>query len=75
MYPAGHHLHHQQDVQAWQGDGVQVEEVRGQQPPWIVPDGLWQRIEPLLPRIKPRNPRRPGRTRLDDRKVLCGTLL
>ncbi|MEU4478022.1 hypothetical protein AB0F68_08170 [Micromonospora sp. NPDC023966] len=30
---------------------------RGEQPPWIVPDGLWQRIEPLLP--KPEcNPRR-----------------
>jgi hypothetical protein len=23
---------------------------KGEQPPWIVPDGLWQRIEPLLPR-------------------------
>jgi hypothetical protein len=23
---------------------------RGEQPPWIVPDGLWQRIEPLLPK-------------------------
>jgi transposase len=47
---------------------------RGQQPPWIVPDELWQRIQPLLPRIEPRNPRRPGRNRLDDRKVLCGIL-
>ena len=40
----------------------------------VVPDGLWQRIEPLLPKVKPRNPRRPGRHRLDDRKVLCGIL-
>jgi transposase len=47
---------------------------RGQQQPWIVPDGLWQRIEPLLPKTAPRNPRRPGRRRLDDRKVLCGIL-
>jgi transposase len=47
---------------------------KGQQPPWIVPDGLWQRIEPLLPKVAPRNPRRPGRHRLDDRKVLCGVL-
>ncbi|MGN9894713.1 transposase [Micromonospora sp. L31] len=29
---------------------------RGEQPPWIVPDGLWQRIEPLLPKPE-RNPR------------------
>jgi transposase len=48
--------------------------VKGQQPPWIVPDGLSRRIEPLLPKIEPRNPRRPGRNRLDDRKVLCGIL-
>jgi len=46
---------------------------RGEQPPWIVSDGLWQRIEPLLPRPQ-RNPRYPGRKRLDDRKVLCGIL-
>ena len=46
---------------------------RGEQPPWIVPDGLWQRLEPLLP--KPvRNPRRPGRNRIPDRQVLCGIL-
>ncbi|MFI7578171.1 hypothetical protein [Micromonospora sp. NPDC049497] len=24
---------------------------RGEQPPWIVPDGLWQHIEPLLPNL------------------------
>ncbi len=47
---------------------------KGQQPPWIVSDGLWQRIEPLLPKRVVRDPRRPGRNRLDDRKVLCGTL-
>ncbi|MFF0371970.1 hypothetical protein [Micromonospora sp. NPDC005087] len=23
---------------------------RGEQPPWIVPDGLWQHIERLLPK-------------------------
>jgi transposase len=46
---------------------------RGEQPQWIVPDGLWQRIEPLLP--KPvRNPRHPGRKRIPDRQVLCGIL-
>jgi len=38
-----------------------------------VSDGLWQRIEPLLPKPQ-RNPRYPGRKRLDDRKVLCGIL-
>jgi len=46
---------------------------RGEQPPWIVPDGLWQRIEPLLPQPR-RNSRYPGRRRIDDRQVLCGIL-
>ena len=46
---------------------------KGQQPPWVVPDGLWERIEPLLPVI-PRRADHPGRRRLDDRKVLCGIL-
>ena len=45
----------------------------GQQPPWIVPDELWTRIEPLLP-VVPRRADHPGRRRLDDRKVLCGIL-
>jgi transposase len=46
---------------------------RGEQPPWIVPDGLWQRIEPLLPKPQ-RNPCYPGRKPLPDRQVLCGIL-
>ena len=46
---------------------------KGQQPPWIVTDGWWERIEPLLP-VVPRRARHPGRRRLDDRKVLCGIL-
>jgi transposase len=46
---------------------------KGQQPPWIVPDELWARIEPLLP-VVPRRADHPGRRRLDDRKVLCGIL-
>ena len=46
---------------------------KGQQPPWIVPDDLWARIEPLLP-VVPRRADHPGRRRLDDRKVLCGIL-
>ena len=46
---------------------------KGQQPPWIVPDDLWARIEPLLPQVK-RPYRHPGRKRLDDRKVLSGIL-
>ena len=41
--------------------------------PWEVPDGLWQRIEPLLPR-KQRRFRYPGRRPLDVRKVLQGIL-
>jgi transposase len=46
---------------------------KGQQPPWIVPDELWERIEPLLP-IVPRRADHPGRKRLDNRKVLSGIL-
>ncbi|GAA4582051.1 hypothetical protein GCM10023176_62860 [Micromonospora coerulea] len=38
-----------------------------------MPDGLWQRIEPLLPKPE-RNPRYPGRRRIPDRQVLCGIL-
>ena len=41
--------------------------------PWEVPDGLWERIEPLLPK-KPRRFRYPGCKPLDDRKVLQGIL-
>ena len=46
---------------------------KGQQPPWMVPDRLWERIEPLLP-VVPRRAGHPGRRRLDDRKVLSGIL-
>jgi transposase len=42
-------------------------------PPWVVSDGLWERIEPLLPR-KRRRFRYPGRKPLDDRLVLQGIL-
>jgi transposase len=41
--------------------------------PWVVSDGLWERVEPLLPR-KPRRFRYPGRKPLDDRQVLSGIL-
>ena len=41
--------------------------------PWVVSDGLWERIEPLLPR-RPRRFRYPGRRPLDDRQVLSGIL-
>ena len=41
--------------------------------PWEVPDGLWERIEPLLPR-KPRRFRHPGRKPFDDRLALQGIL-
>jgi transposase len=41
--------------------------------PWEVPDGLWERIEPLLPRVE-RRFRYPGRKRLPDRQALQGIL-
>ena len=41
--------------------------------PWEVPDGLWERIEPLLP-ARQRRFRYPGRKPLDDRRVLQGIL-
>ena len=41
--------------------------------PWIVSDGLWSRIEPLLPRVE-RRFRYPGRRRLPDRQALQGIL-
>ena len=56
-------------VVCWLGLAVR----KGQQPPWMVPDGLWERIEPLLP-VVPRRADHRGRRRLDDRKVLSGIL-
>ena len=41
--------------------------------PWDVPDGLWERIEPLLP-AKPRRLRHLGRKPFDDRLALQGIL-
>src|SRR6266487_2705232 len=41
--------------------------------PWEVPDELWVRLEPLIPR-KARRFRYPGRRPLDDRRVLSGIL-
>lgn len=41
--------------------------------PWIVSDGLWERVEPLLP-YRERRFRHPGRKPLPDRQVLCGIL-
>jgi transposase len=42
-------------------------------PSWLVSDGLWLRLEPLLPRPQ-RRFRYPGRKPLDDRLVLQGIL-
>jgi transposase len=41
--------------------------------PWRVSDELWERVEPLLPRVA-RRFRYPGRRRLDDRRCLEGIL-
>ena len=40
----------------------------------LLPDELWAKIEPLLPRPKRRRFRHPGRKPLDRRKVLTGIL-
>ena len=40
----------------------------------ILPDELWEKIEPLLPRPKRRRFRHPGRKPLDRRQVLTGIL-
>jgi transposase len=40
----------------------------------LVSDALWERIEPLLPRPKPRRFRFPGRKPLDYRKALTGII-
>ena len=37
-----------------------------------MPDGLWERIAPLLPPPKPRRYRHPGRRPIDDRAALAG---
>ena len=41
--------------------------------PWVVSDALWERIEPLLPKVERRS-RFPGRKRLPDREALQGIL-
>ena len=38
----------------------------------LVPDGLWDRVAPLLPAPKPRRRRYPGRLPLGDRAALAG---
>src|SRR5262245_51540276 len=40
----------------------------------LLPDALWQRIEPLLPPVKPRRFRFPGRKPLSHRQALTGIL-
>jgi transposase len=40
----------------------------------LLPDELWERIEPLLPPPKPRRLRFPGRKPIDNRKALTGIL-
>jgi transposase len=41
--------------------------------PWIVSEGLWELVEPLLPK-RERRFRYPGRKRLPDREALQGIL-
>ncbi|WP_449657645.1 IS5 family transposase [Streptomyces doebereineriae] len=53
--------------------GCESVETKGASKPCEVDDGLWIRIEPLVPVVQCRY-RHPGRRRLDDRQVLCGIL-
>ena len=41
----------------------------------LVPEGLWQRVQPLLPPRPPRRFRHPGRLPRDDRAALAGIVL
>ena len=41
--------------------------------PWLLSDARWERIEPLLPKVRRRS-RFPGRKRLPDREALQGIL-
>jgi len=43
-------------------------------PKALIEDELWSRIEPLLPKRRPRNRRYAGRTPIPDRAVLTGIL-
>ena len=52
---------------------VNIEGVPVATAPWVVSDELWQRIEPLLPRVE-RRFRYPGRKRVPDRLALQGIL-
>ena len=42
--------------------------------PWVVSDALWERVEPLLPKVE-RRFRYPGRKRLPDRRGAAGDLV
>src|SRR5258708_37029555 len=52
---------------------VKIEGVPVAVAPWIVSDQLWQRVEPLLPKVE-RRFRYPGRKRVPDRLALQGIL-
>ena len=52
---------------------VNIEGVLVATAPWVVSDALWERIEPLLPRVE-RRFRYPGRKRVPDRLALQGIL-
>src|SRR3954453_22576717 len=52
---------------------VKIEGVPMAVAPWVVSDQLWQRVEPLLPKVE-RRFGYPGRKRLPDRQALQGIL-
>ena len=51
---------------------VKIEGVPMAVAPWIVSDVLWERVEPLLPKVE-RRFRYPGRKRLPDLRLLRPT--
>ena len=55
------------------GSAIKIEGVPVVAKPWVVSDELWERAEPLLPKVE-RRFRYPGRKRLPDRQALQGIL-
>jgi transposase len=60
------------DESAWRSLDGMADEVVLKKVVELVPDGLWQRVQPLLPQRPPRRFRHPGRLPRNDRAALAG---